>query len=338
VSREPDAVLPGAAAPLPEKVLPQKFAAPQDVLQDRLADLCERLLGQSRVGINDDVVSLGTAESAQRIFAAVEAIYGERLAEDDLPDGRVTVRHLSAALVARVPATPVTQLQAGAPGVPPLFFCHGDVGGGGYYVRDLARALGQDQPVFVFPLHGLHGDDVPSSIEAIAAEHVAALTLVSADGPVYVGGLCISAIIAYEMARQLTAQRREVVRPLLIEPLFASDARGLSWLPPPSLSPEARRLPTVRASWLLALYRSILRDYRYGPYAGNVSVFWADSSRRPLDTPEARAMVQALAPNVEFHTSPGTHISALGRNIGLLGAAMRASLQGPRHVMRGRTR
>jgi hypothetical protein len=308
---------------------PSRASDPQDALQDRLADLCERLLGRPKVGIDDDLFGLGgTPESAQRIFAAIEELYGERLAEDDLPAGRITVRGMSNALAARVPPTRVMQVQAGAPDVPPLFVCHGEIGGGGYYVRDLARALGQDQPVYVFSLHGMHGEDIPPSIEAIAADHVEALTLVSAGGPVYLGGLCISAIVAYEMARQLTAQRRQVVCSFLIEPLFASDRRGLSWLPPPWLSPEARRLPAVRVPWLLALYRSILRKYEYGPYSGKVSVFWASGSRPPLDGPETRAMVQALAPNVEFHTCPGTHHSTLGRNNSILGAAIRASLRG----------
>jgi hypothetical protein len=311
-------------------MMPQssRSPGPQDALQDRLSDLCERLLGRPRVGIDDDVFALaGTPESAQRIFAAIDELYGERLAQDDMPAGHTTVRHLSAALAARVPPARVTQIQAGAPRVPPLFFCHGDIGGGGYYVRDLARALGPDRPVFVCSLHGLHGEDVPTSIEAIAAAQIAALTRVSADGPVYVGGLCISAIVAYEMARQLAAARRQVVCSLLVEPLFAADTRGLSWLPPPPLSPDARRSPAVRSAWLLALYRSILRHYRYGPYSGQVAVFWAGGARRPLDGPETRAMVQGLAPNVQFHTCPGTHHSVLGRNIGSLGAAVRTCLQ-----------
>jgi surfactin synthase thioesterase subunit len=307
---------------------PFAVAEPQDCLQDRLADLCERLLGQPKIGVDDELLSLGgTRESTERIFTAVEELYGERLTSDDLPTGRITVRQICDALVARIRPTRVMQIQAGAPHVPPLVFCHGDIGGGGRYVRDLARVLGPDQSVFVLSPHGMHGDDVPASIEAIAADHIAALQPLLTDGPVYLGGYCISAIVAYEMARQLTARDCPVVRSLLIDPLFVSAPRGLAWLPPPRLSAQARQLPSVRVPWLVALYRFIVSQYRYGPYSGPVDVFWGNDDRPALDGPHVRAMVKALAPSVEFHMCPGTHHSILGRQIDVTATVVRECLQ-----------
>lgn len=307
---------------------PSGFTGPQNILQDRLTELWEQVLGRTRVGIDDDFFALGgTPESAKRMFAAVEERYGERIGEGDLATSRLTVRQLADALVARVLPAPVVRIQAGAPAVAPLFFCHGDIGGAGYYMREFARALGPERPVSAFHLHGLHGDDVPSSIEAIAADNSAVLTRLWTDGPVYLGGFCLGGIIAFEMARQLTAQGRQIACTLLIDPPLVRPAGRLRWLPPPRLSPEARRMPGVRVAWLLSHYLSILRDYTGGPYFGKVAVFWPTGGRRQGDGADVQAMVQALAPNVEFYACPGTHATTLGRDLNGTAAAIRACLQ-----------
>jgi surfactin synthase thioesterase subunit len=307
---------------------PDARGRPQDTLQDRLADLWERRLGLESVRINDDFFAIGgTPESAGQMFADVEARFGERLSDQDvLASGLLTVRHLADALVLRIPRVRACPIQAGAADVPPLFFLHGDFGGGGYYMHELARALGADQPVTSLHPHGIHGDEVPASIEAIAADHIAAVIDSHQEGPLYVGGHCLNAIVAFEMAQQLAAQGRVVQRLLLIDPPFLYATNGPAVLPPPRLSPKARQMPAVRVTWLVTEYAAIFHRYRPVPFAGPVSVFWGQHDPRPIDVPERRAVVESLAPDCEIHTCPGSHISMLGRHIRHAAGLIRESL------------
>jgi pimeloyl-ACP methyl ester carboxylesterase len=302
--------------------------SPEDHLQDRLADLWERSLGRADLGIDDDFFALGgTRESAERMFADVEALYGERLDQDIRAADALTLRSLSDALVSRVSHARAFRIQNGAAGMPPLFFLHGDFGGAGYYVRELARGLGERQPVVTLQLHGMHGEDVPPSIEAIAADHVATLTESYGDGPLYLGGHCMNAIIAFEMAQQLVARGRDVARLLLIEPPFPCGASPFAVLPPPRLSPQVRRLPRLRVSWLMSEYLAILYRYQPAPYFGDVSVFWVRDDSRPFDVPERRTLMRSLAPKADVYSCPGTHVTALGRHINSLAGLLRECLQ-----------
>lgn len=85
-------------------------------------------------------------------------------------------------------------------------------------------------------------------------------------------------------------------------------------------------MPAVRVAWLLAKYLAIVAQYQYPRYSGRVAVFWAGDGRRPLDVPERRAFVRALAPRAEFHTCRGTHITAPGRYVVSLADLVRRCL------------
>ena len=74
---------------------------------------------------------------------------------------------------------------------PPFFFLHGDFTGGGFYTRQLARALGPDQPFYAVHPHGLGDAQVPESIEAMAADGVRALRIVRPKGPYFLGGIAM---------------------------------------------------------------------------------------------------------------------------------------------------
>jgi thioesterase domain-containing protein len=223
------------------------------------------------------------------------------------------------------------EVQKGLPGVPPFFYLHGDVGGGGYYVRELARGLGRSQPVYAIQDHGLCGAEMPSSVEAIATDHVRRLREIRASGPVYLGGHCFGAIAALEMARQLSQESDDVVSLFLVEPLVNADAHVVPRPPGVSrLPPERMAIPRVRALWLFAQYCAMLPRYQLPPYAGRAAVFWARDRRpaRPtFDQPGARAVLQSLVPRVEMYVCPGTHISALGRHVRSLASAMRRCIR-----------
>src|SRR5690606_811941 len=97
---------------------------------------------------------------------------------------------------------------------PPFVFLHGDFTAGGFYSRAIAMALGDDQPVLIVHPHGLVDEAVPDTIEAMAADRIRALRALRPRGPYLLGGHCNGALVAYEMARQLTVEGEEV--PLVV--------------------------------------------------------------------------------------------------------------------------
>ena len=83
------------------------------------------------------------------------------------------------------------------------FFCLPGADENPYYFRDLAKALGQDQPFYVLrdprPLQerGVY------TLEEHAARFTAAIRSVRLRGPYILGGHCYGGILAFEAARQL---------------------------------------------------------------------------------------------------------------------------------------
>ncbi len=98
----------------------------------------------------------------------------------------------------------------------PLFFFHGDLNGGGFYCRELARHLGPEQPVLAIHPLGLDDRPVPTTIEAMAAEHLTRIRELQPRGPYFLGGYCNGGFTAYEVARRLAAAGERVEPVVLI--------------------------------------------------------------------------------------------------------------------------
>jgi thioesterase domain-containing protein len=300
-------------------------AWPRNVLQDQIAAVWEHVLGIRAVGVDEDFFALGgTRAAAELMLTAIEYLCGVRPRLPDAADA-TTVHTLAREIVGTLPPDPILEIQAGVPGArAPLFFLHGDLGGGGFYVRELGRALGQEQPVITLQQHGLDGRELPSSIEAMAADHLERLRARWPHGPYVLGGHCNGATIAFELARQLAAGGEHVPALVLIEPPIAAGRGGVPMPPLAALAPEQMRGPDVRYVWLFEQYSAIVRRYHHERYDGRVGVFRARFGE-PGRVPDAA--FAKLGPRVEVATVPGNHISALGRHVRKLGAAMSRFLE-----------
>src|SRR6185369_8699238 len=249
------------AAPTAQQIAAE-MSIPDDILQDRLALLWGQLLADDAVGIDDDFLALGGTPALSLVMLErVAELSGERLQPSDFDRGGLTIRRLAYALVERVPREPILQIQAGSRGVTPLFFIHGDVGGGGYYMRQLARGLGADRPVYAMQPHGIHGEDFPESVRAMASDHVRHLMEFWPSSPVSIGGHCGCGIVAWESAQQLLRAGREVTTLLLTEPPVPLANAVVRDIPLPRLPPESRRTPRLRGPWLFSRYRAIVPRY-----------------------------------------------------------------------------
>jgi hypothetical protein len=65
--------------------------------------------------------------------------------------------------------------------------------------------LGRDQPFYALEPYSFDGQQIPSSIESMAAAHITSMRAIQSKGPYLLGGFCNGGIVAYEMARQLQA-------------------------------------------------------------------------------------------------------------------------------------
>lgn len=310
--------------PLPFAAGTMKTERPHHPLHDQLIGVWETLLGISNIGLEDDFIALGgNPILASRMAREVEALTGEPVSLAAC-GAHVTVRAISDQLLLRLPQALFVSVQRGMPEVAPLFILHGDFGSGGYYTREIARQLGPERPVYAVAPHGTLGDDLPGSIEEMAADHARRVVEASPRGPLHLAGLCTGVLIAWNMALCLSRQGRDVRSLILFDPGIGT-GNDEAVLPPPSLSARAKQIPRVRKAWLMAEYRALAAAHHCQPYAGEVSVLWAgDGERR--DSPERCAGLQALAPRVEMTVCPGDHNTAMGRHVGGLAVEMKRVL------------
>jgi surfactin family lipopeptide synthetase A len=196
------------------------FVAPEGILQLQLARIWEEVLAVRPVGITDDFFALGgTSLLAARLVDRIADVCGRSLPLASLFAG-ATIAHIEAALLDRTgegPRAPVVRVQEGDTTRRPFFYLHGDLRDGGLYALKLARALDPSLPFYAIHPAGTDGTAVPATLEAIAAERLAALRAVQPAGPYLLGGFCAGAFVAFEMARQLRDQGERVDALALVE-------------------------------------------------------------------------------------------------------------------------
>ncbi|MFF7044060.1 amino acid adenylation domain-containing protein [Streptomyces massasporeus] len=96
---------------------------------------------------------------------------------------------------------------------PPLFCVHAS-GGSAVPFFSLARSLGDDQPLYGIEAVGLHGEEAPTTVDAMARRYVEGIRAVRPDGPYLLAGWSLGGTIAVAMAGLLREQGEQV--PLIV--------------------------------------------------------------------------------------------------------------------------
>ena len=188
----------------------------------QLIDIWTRILGCKPPGIDESFFDLGGHSLLlARMMDEVERVTGKYVSIVCFLE-KPTIRHLADCLVKEASHDDVVLIQKGKEGVAPLFYFHGDVLGGGFYARALAQQLGADQPVYSVPPIQLTENEMPT-VEEIAHERVQTIRRLHPHGPYILGGFCIGALVAYEVARQLTESGEAVEDVLLVNPQLAGN-------------------------------------------------------------------------------------------------------------------
>jgi thioesterase domain-containing protein len=210
------------------------YSRPRNELEQKLTTAWEATFDVHPIGIHDNFFGLGGHSlTAVKLIAAIEKETGRKLRLSTIFQ-QPTIARLGRALQegqASINASSLVEIQPRGT-KPPLFLVHG-VGGGMFWgYSNLARQLGEDQPVYAFKSRGMDGLKELACIEDIAARYVADLRKFQPHGPYRLGGYCFGGNVAYEMARQLRALNEQVALLLLINcwPNNSSYTQ-LSWTP-----------------------------------------------------------------------------------------------------------
>ncbi|MDQ1701144.1 MAG: hypothetical protein QOF57_396 [Frankiaceae bacterium] len=256
-----------AALPDPESA-PREVVAPRSETEKVLHEIWSEVLGHAVPSVHDDFFDVGGHSLlAVRLFSIVHTRLGKRL-----PLAAVIAHPTIAELAALIDADErstdgyVSLVPMQPRGTrPPVFVVHeitGDVIG----YRQIASALGPDQPVYGLLSPVLNGTvGVRHRIEDIAASYIAEVRDFHPSGPYRLMGSCFGGVVAYEMARQLVAQGHAVdfvglinavpfgyVNPAAVEPRraprSAADVRARLH----SLTVKGRRRLHRRLWWRMA--------------------------------------------------------------------------------------
>ncbi|HTD68004.1 MAG TPA: amino acid adenylation domain-containing protein [Candidatus Limnocylindria bacterium] len=210
------------ALPAPEPAASTRAVSPAEKpwlpIQFQLVAIWEQVLGVKPIGIRDNFFELGGHSLlAVKMMDQVDAVTGRKLPVTALFHDP-TIAHLADLILSEenLQAAAVIEVQTSGTRLP-VYFLHGDIIGGGFYARDISRLLGNDQPFYVLPPAELIQDALPS-VEEIAIHHLRDLRAHRPRGPYLLGGFCVGALVAHEMACRLRAAGEDVPFVALIDP------------------------------------------------------------------------------------------------------------------------
>jgi oxalate---CoA ligase len=188
-------------------------------LEAELLILWRRLLKTEAVTVSDDFfASGGDSLLAMEMLIEVERLVGHPVPETIL-FGAETIRQLAPkiAMQTGTPATPFFQFSA-CGHRRPLYFFNGDTISGHESMRRMVALFGPDYPIISIDPHGLRGEPVPPSIEAMAADRLPHILERQTNGPFLLGGKCNGAMVAFETARLLIAAGHKVDMVAMVDP------------------------------------------------------------------------------------------------------------------------
>ena len=314
----------------------EAFVEPKTPIETSIAEIWKNVLSVDRIGVHEDFFELGGHSLlAVRLIARIEKTFGVSLPLAVLFDCP-TIEALSQAVEERNPRlsrSTVVRLQKGGDDSP--FFCVPPAASSVNHFAQLVQTLSSDIPFYGMQALGLEPGEVPQDrIEDMAARYVADMRTIQPNGPYFIGGRCLGASIAFEMALQLIEIGEDVALLALIDPTLPPGVRqdlhyyvqraGFFRRRKQLVRAVLRRARwTLRQVWRLRVLRylgtrhmqRIQRTYRahmhawktYAPrvYSDTITFF---ASREEYAPDDSRPLWKNLTSGgFELHLVPGTH-------------------------------
>jgi len=175
---------------------------PPTPLEAKMQALWGETLRLDHVGLHQNFFLLGgDSLQAVELLMLVEQELGVRLPQAVLITCG-TIAEMAAHIEEKAPLACVVPIHP--EGTRPPFFCVHGLDGEVLYLRNLARHLGDDQPVYGIQSVGLDGKLTPlTRIEDMATHYLREICKFQPVGPYYLGGYSMGGVVAYEMTRQL---------------------------------------------------------------------------------------------------------------------------------------
>ena len=203
------------ALPSPDHNTPetgQPQVAPRNKLEIQLTEIWEKILGVHPIGITDNFFDLG----GHSLLAVQLTSEIRKITSKDFPVMALfhsqTIERLAEIIADRrwsVQWSSPVPIHTGGP-KKPLFSVHDS---------HMARFLEPDQPLYILTHPSKDENLAPyKTVEKIAANNIKEIRTVQQKGPYFIAGYCFWAIVALEMAHQLTKQGEEVSLLFLVEP------------------------------------------------------------------------------------------------------------------------
>jgi len=209
------------------------YLAPRDELEIKLVKIWETVLGTTPIGVNDRFFDLGGHSLlAVRLASIIESTMECRLPVAALFQAP-SIAELAALLRARGRVAPQSLVALQARGhQPPLFLAHAMGGGNLWGYANIARELGEDQPVYAFKPCEPEQIAAFPTIESMAAHYLKEMRQIQPRGPYRLGGYCFGGNIAYEMACQLEVAGEKVSLLALLNAWPANSGHDrITWSP-----------------------------------------------------------------------------------------------------------
>jgi acyl transferase domain-containing protein/thioesterase domain-containing protein len=218
-----------------------------DPVERAIAAVWRDLLGIDQIDRQDDFFALGGHSlAAVRLFARIRKEFAvdlplatlfkaptlaalAALVTQQRPDDKAQTTNAPSATVglprAAAAWTPLVEIQPSEPGRQPIFCVHG-AAGNVLNFKAIADRLGPGQGFYGLQAQGVDGRlPLLPTIEAMAAQYVAAIRTVDPAGPYRLVGYSGGGVIALEMARQLRHSGAEVGLLAMIDTLAPAAAR-----------------------------------------------------------------------------------------------------------------
>ncbi len=211
-----------------------KFVAPRNQLELQLVQIWSRILKFDKVGVQDNFFDLGGHSLlTPYLMAQIKQQFGK-----DIPIASLyqnpTIEQLATILQEDSDSSIWSPLVAIQPnGSKPPLFCLPGAAGEPFYLYNLARCLGQDQPFYSFQANGLSGESEPiTQVEDIAAQYIQALEVVQPQGPYFLAGHSFGGKLAFEMAQQLLHKGHKLALVAILDttaPFYQEKPTGFDW-------------------------------------------------------------------------------------------------------------
>jgi pimeloyl-ACP methyl ester carboxylesterase len=218
------------ALPAPDYAAHNAYRAPGTPQEEVLCGVFAEVLGVPRVGVDDSFFELGGHSLlATRLVSRVRSVLGAEVPVRVVFEAPTVAGFLSRMGMSSEDGRSPLVLPVRPQGSRPPFFCIHPAGGLSWSYSPLAKYMPTDYPLYGIQARGFDGrDELPGSVQEMAAEYVEEIRAVQQSGPFYLLGWSFGGIVAQEMAVQLRAGGEQVA--LIIMDTYPSERADNSGL------------------------------------------------------------------------------------------------------------